>query len=101
VRGQSKPRDLYKHFRVRVISWDRPRMQRIQVTDARPPRQWRYLTIQDAEYLIGQLQRAIKRATGEMRGRQGGAWTRRQGARVGDDYINPGDPPLCGKCRYG
>jgi hypothetical protein len=36
------------------------------------------------------------------RERQGEAWTRRQGARVGDDYINPDwDPPLCGKCRYG
>ena len=59
---QPQPRALHKHFRVRVVTWDRPKIQRIQVSDAHPPRSWRYLTIQDAEYLIGQLQRAIKRA---------------------------------------
>jgi hypothetical protein len=60
-RGPLVPRPLMKHFRVRVAPI-LPLVQRIVVSDAHPPRQSRYLTIQDAEYLIGQLQRAIKRA---------------------------------------
>ena len=57
--AQREPRPLIQHFRVRVLR--DPPLERIIVT-RRGERGGSWLTIQDAEYLIGQLQRAIKRA---------------------------------------
>jgi hypothetical protein len=60
-----QPRALIKHFRVQVNTYgdDPSATQRILLSDAGPrPQAIQYMTIQDVEYLIGQLQRAIKRA---------------------------------------
>ena len=55
-------RQLVKHYRVRVLKQEGD-FQRILISN--PGNRMagtQYLTIQDAEYLIGQLQRANKRA---------------------------------------
>jgi len=48
---------------VTVVGGKQADIQRIRVSSAHPPHlSWSYFTVQDAEYLIRQLQRAIKRA---------------------------------------
>lgn len=63
VAGVRQQRALIKHFRVRVTTLKPAKTQRILMSDATAPfRGTSFMTIQDVEYLIGQLQRAIKRA---------------------------------------
>ena len=53
---------LLQRFRVTVVDWKRPNIQRIQVSSAPSLRLWSsYMTVPHADYLLRQVQGAIRR----------------------------------------